>query len=92
MTSISLFEYAELISKGSNGVTLRDQDATNAKDGEWVKVNTLGHYRLDEMVRGHHYTRVLNVFLMSMIFTMYLPDNKLLGFYFFSVKEPHRQS
>ena len=43
---------SELISKGSNGVTLRDTDATNSKDGEWVKVNTLGHYKLDEMVRG----------------------------------------
>ena len=44
--------YLELIGKGANGVTLRDQDATNSKDGEWVKVNTLGHYKLDEMVRG----------------------------------------
>ncbi len=44
--------FLELVGKGANGVTLRDQDATNSKDGEWVKINTLGHYKLDEMVRG----------------------------------------
>ena len=47
------FLFAELVSKGATGVTLRDQDATNAKDGDWTKINTLGHYKLDEMVRGH---------------------------------------
>ncbi len=41
----------ELISTGTAGIPLRDQDATNMKDGEWTKVNTLGHYKLDEMVR-----------------------------------------
>ena len=32
------------------GIPLRDHDATNVKDGDWVKINTLGHYRLAEMV------------------------------------------
>ena len=45
--------FAELIGKGANGVTLRDQDATNSRDGEWTKINTLGHYKLHEMVRHH---------------------------------------
>ena len=43
----------ELIGKGDNGIILRDQDATNKREGEWVKVNTLGHFNLEEMVRGH---------------------------------------
>ena len=43
--------HTELISTGAAGIPLRDQDATNTKDGEWIKVNTLGHYKLDEMVR-----------------------------------------
>ncbi|XP_064399093.1 plexin-A1-like isoform X2 [Halichondria panicea] len=43
----------ELISTGAAGIPLRDQDATNTKDGEWIKVNTLGHYKLDEMSQAH---------------------------------------
>ncbi len=43
---------AELVGKGENGVTLRDRDASSKKEGDWVKINTLGHYRLDEMVKG----------------------------------------
>lgn len=43
----------ELIGKGANGVTLRDQDATNSREGDWCKINTLGHYQLHEMVRHH---------------------------------------
>ena len=36
--------------RGSAGIPLRDQDATNLKEGDWIKINTLGHYKLDEMV------------------------------------------
>jgi len=43
----------ELINTGAAGIPLRDQDATNVKDGEWLKVNTLGHYKLDEMSQAH---------------------------------------
>ena len=32
------------------GIILRDQDQTNIKEGDWIKVNTLGHYKLDEIV------------------------------------------
>ena len=43
----------EFVGKGANGVILRDQDSTNAKDSGWIRINTIGHYKLDEMVRGH---------------------------------------
>ena len=46
LTSVDL----ELRTTG--GITLRDQDQTNEYDGEWIKINTLGHYKLHEMVRG----------------------------------------
>jgi len=41
--------HAEL-RRATAGIILRDQDQTNIKDGDWIKVNTLGHYKLDEMV------------------------------------------
>ncbi|CAI8038569.1 Plexin-A4 [Geodia barretti] len=31
------------------GIPLRDHDSTNVKEGDWIKINTLGHYRLAEM-------------------------------------------
>ena len=36
--------------RGNGGVLLRDHDSSNHREGGWVKVNTLGHYRLDNMV------------------------------------------
>ena len=36
---------------GTASLTLRDQDQTNRREGEWTRVNTLGHYNVDEMVR-----------------------------------------
>ena len=36
---------------GTASLTLRDQDQTNRREGDWTKVNTLGHYNVDEMVR-----------------------------------------
>ena len=35
--------------RDSGTILLRDHDSSNQRDGEWVKVNTLGHYR-HEMV------------------------------------------
>ena len=37
--------------RGNAGIKLHDHDDSNERDGEWVKVNTLGHYKLDQMVR-----------------------------------------
>ena len=36
--------------RGKAGIKLHDHDDSNERDGEWVKVNTLGHYKLDQMV------------------------------------------
>ena len=36
--------------RSNAGIPLRDHDSTNTKDGDWTKINTLGHYRLVEMV------------------------------------------
>ena len=36
--------------RGNAGIKLHDHDDSNERDGEWVKVNTLGHYKLDQMV------------------------------------------
>ena len=36
--------------RGNAGIKLCDHDHSNERDGEWVKVNTLGHYKLDQMV------------------------------------------
>ena len=37
--------------RSNAGIPLRDHDQTNLKEGDWTKINTLGHYRLAEMVR-----------------------------------------
>ena len=37
--------------RSNAGIPLRDHDQTNVKEGDWTKINTLGHYRLAEMVR-----------------------------------------
>ena len=36
--------------RGNAGIKLHDNDDINEMDGDWVKVNTLGHYKLDQMV------------------------------------------
>ena len=36
--------------RGNAGIKLHDHDDGNERDGEWVKVNTLSHYKLDHMV------------------------------------------
>ena len=38
--------------RGKGGVTLHDHDESSERDVDWVKVNTLGHYKLDQMVSG----------------------------------------
>jgi plexin A len=35
--------------RGNAGIPLKDQDTTSARDGEWMKINTLGHYNILEM-------------------------------------------
>ena len=42
--------------RGNAGIKLDD---SNERDGEWVKVNTLGHYKLDQMVSPVQYFSVL---------------------------------
>ena len=46
-----LFPYYAALQCGTASLTLRDQDQTNRRDGDWTRVNTLGHYNVDEMVR-----------------------------------------
>ena len=36
--------------RGNAGIKLCDYDGSNIREGVWVKVNTLGHYKLDQMV------------------------------------------
>ena len=36
--------------RGSSGVLLRDHDSSNEREGQWLRINTLGHYKLDHMV------------------------------------------
>ena len=36
---------------GTASLVLRDQDHTNKREGDWVRINTLGSYNVDEMVR-----------------------------------------
>ncbi|MCG8621178.1 MAG: hypothetical protein MJE68_04115 [Proteobacteria bacterium] len=36
---------------GTASLTLRDQDHTNKREGDVIKINTLGSYNVDEMVR-----------------------------------------
>ena len=43
--------------RSNAGIPLRDHDQTNLKEGDWTKINTLGHYRLAEMVRGRREER-----------------------------------
>ena len=38
--------------RGNAGIKLHDHDSSNQRDEQWVKVNTLGHYKLDQMVSG----------------------------------------
>ena len=39
------------LKRGNAGIALRDHDESNERDGDWIQINTLGHYKLDQMVR-----------------------------------------
>ena len=39
-----------VLQSGTASFTLRDQDHTNKREGEWTRINTLGSYNVDEMV------------------------------------------
>ena len=39
------------LKRGNAGIPLRDHDDSNEREGEWIKINTLGHYKLDQMVK-----------------------------------------
>ena len=36
--------------RGNAGIKLYDRDPSSESDGDWVRINTLGHYKLDQMV------------------------------------------
>lgn len=36
--------------RGNAGIPLKDQDTTSRRDGEWMKINTLGHFNIPDMV------------------------------------------
>ena len=50
--SVNLFNicHTELATSTELGVPLRDFDASNESDGEFKKINTLGHFHLHVMV------------------------------------------
>eukprot|EP00731_Ephydatia_muelleri_P021662 Em0014g253a len=35
--------------RGNAGIKLYDRDPSSESDGDWVRINTLGHYKLDQM-------------------------------------------
>eukprot|EP00731_Ephydatia_muelleri_P021675 Em0014g266a len=39
--------------RGSSGVLLRDHDSSNEREGQWLRINTLGHYKLDHMSKSY---------------------------------------
>jgi len=45
-----MFVTTELATSSELGVPLRDFDASNESDGEFKKINTLGHFHLHVMV------------------------------------------
>ena len=46
-----MLHHTELATSVEHGVPLRDFDASNETDGEFKKINTLGHFHLHVMVR-----------------------------------------
>ncbi|KAL5475138.1 hypothetical protein EMCRGX_G027197 [Ephydatia muelleri] len=41
------------LKRGNAGISLRDHDESNERDGEWIQINTLGHYKLDQMSKAY---------------------------------------
>ena len=48
-----MYIFTELATSVEHGVSLRDFDASNESDGEFKKINTLGHFHLHVMVRDN---------------------------------------
>eukprot|EP00731_Ephydatia_muelleri_P001990 Em0001g1990a len=41
------------LKRGNAAISLCDQDESSERDGNWTKLNTLGHYKLDQMSELH---------------------------------------
>lgn len=48
--SVNLFFTLAELCRANAGIPLKDQDTTSRRDGEWMKINTLGHFNILEMV------------------------------------------
>ena len=47
---IYLHTQISVLQCGTASLTLRDQDHTTKREGDFIKINTLGSYSIDEMV------------------------------------------
>ncbi len=50
LTFYYYFPFPVELCKGPHGIPLRDHDSTSKKDGDWSRINTLGHYDIPLMV------------------------------------------
>lgn len=46
--------------RGNAGIPLKDQDTTSKREGEWMKINTLGHFSISDIVSSHTYIQHSN--------------------------------
>ena len=76
-----MYIFTELATSVEHGVSLRDFDASNETDGEFKKINTLGHFHLHVMVRDN----LLNVQICRILYQFRVPCNTQSLCYMFIV-------